>query len=74
MIATTMFDDGQEPGDYGFDPLELSTKPAAELEKYKLQEIKHGRLAMIAMIVLMRQSAVLHAGVPFHAGGIPFIT
>ncbi|KAJ1484433.1 light harvesting complex protein 7 [Baffinella frigidus] len=38
----------REPGDFAFDPLGLA-KSEAVLEKYRLAEIKHSRLAMIAI-------------------------
>lgn len=67
MTMENMHEDGQEPGDFGFDPLKLSSKPAAVREKYQLQEIKNGRLAMSAIGGLVHQSLLLHGGVPFHA-------
>ena len=38
----------REPGDYAFDPLGLA-KDEETLERYRLAEIKHARLAMIAI-------------------------
>jgi hypothetical protein len=38
----------REPGDFAFDPLGLA-KSEEILEKYRLAEIKHARLAMIAI-------------------------
>merc|ERR1712216_383375 len=38
----------REPGDFAFDPLGLA-KDEATLERYRLAEIKHSRLAMIAI-------------------------
>lgn len=38
----------REPGDFAFDPLGLA-KDEATLEKYRVAEIKHSRLAMIAI-------------------------
>jgi hypothetical protein len=38
----------REPGDFAFDPLGLA-KSEAILDKYRLAEIKHSRLAMIAI-------------------------
>merc|ERR1712127_1157051 len=38
----------REPGDFAFDPLGLA-KDEATLERYRVAEIKHSRLAMIAI-------------------------
>jgi hypothetical protein len=43
-----MFTDGRAPGDLGFDPLNLSADESA-LRRYELAELKHSRLAMIAI-------------------------
>lgn len=40
---------GLEPGNVGFDPLGLLPTDKPTLEKYKLAELKHGRIAMIAI-------------------------
>ncbi|CAM9777687.1 unnamed protein product [Ectocarpus sp. 4 AP-2014] len=67
MTMENMHEDGNEPGEFGFDPLKLSQKPADVREKYQLQEIKNGRLAMSAIGGLVHQSLLLGGGVPFHA-------
>lgn len=67
VTMENMHEDGNEPGDFGFDPMRLSTKPAEVREKYQLQELKHGRLAMSAIGGLVHQSLLLGGGVPFHA-------
>lgn len=67
MTMDNMHEDGAEPGAFGFDPLKLDNKDAAVREKYQLQEIKNGRLAMSAIGGLIHQSLLLHGGVPFHA-------
>lgn len=38
----------REPGDFGFDPLGLGKNKAA-FDRFRLSEIKNGRLAMIAV-------------------------
>uniref|UniRef100_A0A0G4I0G6 Chlorophyll a-b binding protein, chloroplastic n=1 Tax=Chromera velia CCMP2878 TaxID=1169474 RepID=A0A0G4I0G6_9ALVE len=45
-----------EPGDYGFDPLGFKQKP--EYRKYQTNELKNGRLAMIAMSAILTQAAL----------------
>jgi len=51
------------PGDFGFDPLGLLT-PATE-EKYKLAELTHGRLAMLAFSAVITQSALGKPDFPY---------
>ena len=51
------------PGDFGFDPLGLLT-PATE-EKYKLAELTHGRLAMLAFSGVVTQCALGHTTFPY---------
>jgi len=40
---------GLEPGNIGFDPLGLFPEDAETREKFKLAELKHGRIAMVAI-------------------------
>mmetsp|Transcript_6502 Transcript_6502/g.8450 ORF Transcript_6502/g.8450 Transcript_6502/m.8450 type:complete len:201 (+) Transcript_6502:172-774(+) len=51
VTMETMFEGtDREPGSYGFDPLGLGSGKSAEaMEKLQLQEIKNGRLAMLAI-------------------------
>merc|ERR1719310_497752 len=51
------------PGDFVFDPLGLLT-PATE-EKYKLAELTHGRLAMLAFSAVVTQSALGKPDFPY---------
>jgi len=51
------------PGDFGFDPLGLLT-PETE-EKYKLAELTHGRLAMLAFSGVVTQCAIGHPTFPY---------
>jgi hypothetical protein len=45
------------PGDFSFDPLGLGKNPAA-LERYKVNELKNGRLAMLAFSGIITQSVL----------------
>merc|ERR1711939_987156 len=47
-----------EPGNMGFDPLGLFPTDKAEQDQYKLAELKHGRLAMIATSFLKESPVV----------------
>jgi hypothetical protein len=50
-------------GDFAFDPLSLGKKPAA-LEKYKINELKNGRLAMLAFSGIVTVNALTGKGFP----------
>merc|ERR1719183_1254856 len=47
----------REAGDFGFDPLGLCATPELT-QKYKLAELTHGRLAMLAFSAVVTQSAL----------------
>jgi light-harvesting complex I chlorophyll a/b binding protein 1 len=47
---------GRSPGDFAFDPLGLASNEE-KLAKYRTNEIKNGRLAMLAFAGLVTQSA-----------------
>merc|ERR1711990_775145 len=47
-----------EPGNVGFDPLKLFPEDAATQEKYRLAELKHGRIAMVAITLYALEEAV----------------
>jgi len=51
VTMETMFEDpARVPGDLGFDPMGLGKgKSEADMEKLQLQELKNGRLAMLAI-------------------------
>merc|ERR1712127_693727 len=51
------------PGDYGFDPLNLYPKEEEGKARMELAEIKHGRLAMIAVTGFAFQEYVSGTGV-----------
>ena len=50
-------------GDFSFDPLKLGSKPA-NLEKYKINELKNGRLAMLAFSGIVTQAALTGKSFP----------
>jgi len=41
--------------DYGFDPLNLKPKDAAELKTLQIKELNNGRLAMLAAAGILAQ-------------------
>jgi hypothetical protein len=55
--------EAQFPGDLGFDPLGLYPEDAEEQKSMQLAEIKHGRLAMIALVVYSIQELVSNSGI-----------
>ena len=56
------------PGDIGYDPLGFSkNKTPAQMEKLQLQELKNGRLAMMAMAAYTSEHW-LPGSVPFLPG------
>mmetsp|Transcript_8212 Transcript_8212/g.14862 ORF Transcript_8212/g.14862 Transcript_8212/m.14862 type:complete len:211 (-) Transcript_8212:51-683(-) len=52
---------GREPGYFAFDPLKLG-KDSAAMQRFKLNEIKNGRLAMIAIGGLVHQAWLTKMG------------
>ncbi len=52
-----------QPGDYGFDPLGLYPDDLQGQQRMQLAEIKHGRLAMIAITAFAVQEYVVGVGV-----------
>eukprot|EP00183_Erythrolobus_madagascarensis_P007051 CAMPEP_0185843666 /NCGR_PEP_ID=MMETSP1354-20130828/89_1 /TAXON_ID=708628 /ORGANISM="Erythrolobus madagascarensis, Strain CCMP3276" /LENGTH=171 /DNA_ID=CAMNT_0028543197 /DNA_START=312 /DNA_END=827 /DNA_ORIENTATION=- len=55
------YDDDAKPGDFGFDPLNMG-KPEV-MEKFELNEIKNGRLAMMGFMGFLVQQMVTGQGV-----------
>jgi light-harvesting complex I chlorophyll a/b binding protein 1 len=51
---------GRQPGYFGFDPLNFSKDPASKA-KLELNEVKNGRLAMLAFSGIVTQAALGHA-------------
>jgi hypothetical protein len=48
---------GRMPGDFNFDPLGFS-KDASKLQRYKTNEVKNGRLAMLAFSGIVTQAVL----------------
>jgi light-harvesting complex I chlorophyll a/b binding protein 1 len=48
---------GRKPGEFNFDPLGFSKDPKAR-ERYATNEIKNGRLAMLAFAGIVTQAAL----------------
>jgi light-harvesting complex I chlorophyll a/b binding protein 1 len=62
IAITTGRESGQRaPGDFGLDPLKIKNNPA-KWEKYSLNEVKNGRLAMFAAAGQLMQSWTTHEG------------
>jgi hypothetical protein len=62
-MGEKIFKPNHTPGEYGFDPLELSDKyPETDLP---LAELKNGRLAMLAFSGIVTQSALTGKGFPY---------
>lgn len=57
---------GREAGDYGFDPLGiLKDKPEEEVNRWKLRELKNGRLAMLAFSGVVTQAVLTQGPFPY---------
>ena len=48
---------GRAPGEFNFDPLGFG-KNAANLKRYRVNEVKNGRLAMLAFSGIVTQAAL----------------
>ena len=61
VLGVALFDQakgsGRKPGDFSFDPFNLGKNPE-KLKKYQTNEIKNGRLAMLAFSGIVTQAAV----------------
>jgi len=57
---------GRAPGDYGFDPLGMSSKGSAkDKETMQLKELENGRLAMLAFGGVITQAVITGAPFPY---------
>lgn len=68
IIAVTDMMNGSDrvPGDYGFDPLQLSKGKSQEAkDKMTLKELENGRLAMLAFSGIVTQAVLTGQGFPY---------
>jgi hypothetical protein len=63
--------DGEEPGDYGFDPLGLKPTDPVKLREMQDLELSTGRLGMVGIIGMISQE--LATGQKLFPDGIPGI-
>lgn len=54
-------------GDFSFDPLGFA-KMSKDMERYKVSELKNGRLAMLAFSGIVTQAALFGKGFPCKRG------
>mmetsp|Transcript_54725 Transcript_54725/g.158353 ORF Transcript_54725/g.158353 Transcript_54725/m.158353 type:complete len:121 (-) Transcript_54725:143-505(-) len=64
-IAEMLQGSGREAGDFGLGKGFLKGKSEAQIEKLKYQEIKNGRLAMMAFGGAVTQSVLYDCGFPY---------
>jgi len=65
-ISAMLQGSGRAPGDFGFDPLGyLKGKTEEEVNRVKLQELKNGRLAMLAFSGAVTQSVLTGHSFPY---------
>ena len=62
VIQTVYEGSSRAPGDFGFDPLNLSK---GDKNKYALNELKNGRLAMLAFGGLVTQAVLTGKDFPY---------
>jgi light-harvesting complex I chlorophyll a/b binding protein 1 len=63
-ISQMLEGSGRKPGDFKFDPLGFA-KDEATLKKLQLNELKNGRLAMLAFSGIVTQAALTGHGFPY---------
>lgn len=64
-VAEMLQGSGREAGDFGFGTSFLNGKSEAQIKKLKYQEIKNGRLAMMAFGGAVTQSVLYDVGFPY---------
>lgn len=65
-VSAMLQGSGRQPGDFGFDPLGyLKNKSEDEVDFIKLQELKNGRLAMLAFGGIVTQSILTGHAFPY---------
>jgi len=65
-VSAMLQGSGRKPGDFGFDPLGyLKDKTDEEKDMVALQELKNGRLAMLAFGGVVTQSILFGKGFPY---------
>jgi light-harvesting complex I chlorophyll a/b binding protein 1 len=67
-VAEMLQGSGREPGDFGFGTWYLEGKTEDQKKLLKYQEIKNGRLAMMAFGGIVTQSVLFDAGFPYIGG------
>jgi len=69
-VAEMLQGSGREPGDFGFGTWYLEGKTEKEINLLKYQEIKNGRLAMMAFGGVVTQSVLFDATFPYIGGTV----
>jgi Chlorophyll A-B binding protein len=64
-VAEMLQGSGREAGDFGFGTSFLNGKSEAQIKKLKYNEIKNGRLAMMAFGGAVTQSVLYDVGFPY---------
>jgi light-harvesting complex I chlorophyll a/b binding protein 1 len=64
-VAEMLQGSGREAGDFGFGTSFLKGKSEAQIKKLKYQEVKNGRLAMMAFGGAVTQSVLYDCGFPY---------
>lgn len=67
-VAEMLQGSGREPGDFGFGTWYLAGKSEDQVKLLKYQELKHGRLAMMAFGGAVTQSVLFDVGFPYIGG------
>lgn len=67
MIERNVQGDDAEPGDLGFDPLGFMPTERSRRRRMQLAELKHGRLAMVAVVAFAAEEYILGTPVIEHS-------